>query len=483
MGYDPLDADRTNLAKRISRVDESLLLLPQPPQLRDACIPRPARKKIANLAACNRPANRAKRIAFLNTNVTWKHTRFTLLVILLGGLIFPSGCSTFRPFSKLPEYDAAKRSVESYENENGDWVRPEGLKGEKRAKSPVSSSLAWIPGMAPKEADKEASRAAFLEGDTLFKKASTAEGEERRDLFRKAVKKFKKAANEWPSSAMEQDALMMAGESAFFAEDFPDAEEYYVKLVKDYPRTMYLDKADQRRMEIALYWLQYDATNHQEFWKINFTDHRLPWNDTDGHGERVLEKMRLDNPTGKLADDVNMELATNAFRHGKYQEARDLFEDLRITYPDSPHQFDSHFLGLKASLETYKGAQYPQEPLDEAEKLIKQIVKQFPNQSKEHQEFLNRAYAEIRYKKAERLQDQANFRIKRGENNSAQFYLDQLLTEFSDTPFAETARTEKERISQLPGEPQRYFQWLNKLFPENSKTKPLLDSKEDNYGS
>ncbi len=358
-----------------------------------------------------------------------------------------------------------------------------GSKVKKRAKSPVSSSLAWIPGMAPKEPDKEASKGAFLEGDALFKKASAAEGEERRDLFREAEKKFKKAAKEWPSSAMEQDALMMAGESAFFAEDYPDAEEYYVKLVKDYPRTMYLDKADQRRMEIALYWLQYDATNHQEFWKINFTDHRFPWNDTDGHGERVLEKMRLDNPTGKLADDVTMELATNAFRQGKYQEARDLFEDLRITYPDSPHQFESHFLGLKASLETYKGAQYPQEPLDEAEKLIKQIVKQFPNQSKEHQEFLNRAYAEVRYKKAERLQDQATFRIKRGENNSAQFYLDQLLTEFSDTPFAETARIEKERISQLPGEPQRYFQWLNTLFPENSKTKPLLDSKEDNYGS
>ncbi len=193
--------------------------------------------------------------------------------------------------------------------------------------------------------DKEASRKAFLEGDALFEQAKNAQGDERSALFRKAAKKYKTAAKEWPSSAMEQDALMMAGESAFFAEAYPDAEEFYVKLVKEYPRTKYLDKADQRRMEIALYWLKYDAADPQAFYELNYTDKRRPWNDTDGHGKRVLEKLRLDNPTGKLADDVTMELATEAFRKGKYQDARDTFDDLRRTYPDSPHQFDAHSSG------------------------------------------------------------------------------------------------------------------------------------------
>jgi TolA-binding protein len=483
MGYDPLEADRTDFTKRDSWTHESILLGAQPSKFRDARVSRTVGQKVADGSIFHlRPLVRQ------TGTIVLADSRRKLLRVLMGSMAFLSsgfsvGCSTFRPFGQLPEYDSAKRSVESYENADGDWVRPEGLKGEKQAKSPVTSAMAWIPGVGPKVADKEASRAAFLEGDALFKQAAAAEGEARRDLFRDAEKKFKKAAKEWPSSAMEQDALMMAGESAFFAEDYPDAEEFYVKLVKEYPRTMYLDKADQRRMEIALYWLKYDSVDHQDFWEINFTDNRRPWNDTDGHGERVLNKMRLDNPTGKLADDVTMELATNAFRKKDFQEARDTFEDLRVTYPDSPHQFDAHFLGLKAALETYHGAQYPQEPIDEAEKLIKQMVKQFPSQSKEHQEFLNRAYAEVRYKKAERLYDQASFRIKRGENNSAQFYLDQLLTEFSDTPFAESARKDKDRIAQLPGEPERYLQWLNKLFPENSRTKPLLDSKADSNGS
>lgn len=397
------------------------------------------------------------------------------VVVLLGA----TGCATFRPIEKSPEYEAARREVEGYEGDR-EWSRPEGVKAESKKSRSVSAAIDWIPGIDPAEPDREKARTLFLEGDTLFEKAKNSEGDERRDNFRAAMKKYKAAAKAWPSSWHEQDSLIMAGESAFFAEDYPDAEEFYVRLVKEYPRTRYLELSDQRRMEIALYWLRYDAADPKAFYEVNLTDARLPWNDTDGHAIRVLDKLRLDNPTGKLADDVTMELATEAFRKANYQDARDTFEDLRITYPDSPHQFDAHFLGLKAALETYQGPQYPQEPIDEGEELIKKMVKQFPAQAKEQQEFLNRAFAEIRYKKAERLYDQAEFRLKRGENTSAKIYLDQLLTEYSDTPFAEQARADTERIKDLPGEPVRYFQWLDRLFPESSRTRPLLESKPDN---
>ncbi len=71
-------------------------------------------------------------------------------------------------------------------------------------------------------------------------------------------------------------------------------------------------------------------------------------------------------------------------------------------------------------METYQGPQYAVEPLDEAEKLIKRIMKQFPEQAKEHREYLNRGYAEVRYKKAERLFDQARYRMNRGRKQRGQ---------------------------------------------------------------
>jgi outer membrane protein assembly factor BamD (BamD/ComL family) len=88
---------------------------------------------------------------------------------------------------------------------------------------------------------------------------------------------------------------------------------------------------------------------------MNFFDERRPWNDTAGHGRRVLDKMRMDSPTGRLADDATMELANAAFEKGRFQDAADLYSDLRSTYPDSKHQFDAHFLGLKATLEPIAG--------------------------------------------------------------------------------------------------------------------------------
>ena len=386
------------------------------------------------------------------------------------------GCSVLRPGTKTPEYDAAKRDIESYMDEEGNYVRPEGLKGEKKKSS---SSVAKLIGLGEKPVDRAASRVAYLEGDALFEQAKNAEGNEKLKLFEKAAKKYKMAAKLWKSSAMEQDALFMAGESFFFAEKYPAAEDMYVTLIKDYPRTKFLDKTDQRRMEIALFYLRYDAADPEAFYELNFTDRRRPWNDTRRNGVRVLDKMRMDNPTGRQADDATMELANEAFRRENYSEAREKFEDLRVTYPDSPHQFEAHFLGLKAAIETYHGAQYASEPLDEAEKLIKKLLKQFPNESKEHREYIDRAYAEIRYRKAERLHDQAEYRMNRGENNSAKIYLEQLKEDFSDTPFVEQANNDLSRISTLPGEPTRYFEGLAKVFPESSRTRPLLNSKDD----
>jgi len=403
-------------------------------------------------------------------------TAVGMVIAALAGTTFLAGCNVLNPGLKTPEYDSAKRDIESYMDQDGNYVRPEGLKGEKKKSS---SSFSKMIGMGEKPANKEGARASYLEAHDLFIKATSAEGSERLNLFEQAGKKFKTAAKLWKSSAMEQDALFMAGESYFFAEKYPTAEDFYVRLSKDYPRNRFTDKSDQRRVEIARFYLQYDAVDPQSFYSLNFTDRRRPWNDTRRNGVRVLDVVRMDNPTGRLADDATMELANAAFNRGDYVEAREKYEDLRITYPDSEHQFEAHFLGLKAAIETYHGAQYASEPLDEAEKLIKKLLKQFPNESKEHREYIDRAYAEIRYKKAERLHDQADYRIKRGENNAAKVYLDQIVEDFSDTPFAEQAKSDLATVETLPGEPTRYFQWLAKMFPESSRTRPLLEAKGD----
>ncbi len=400
-------------------------------------------------------------------------------ILLMGSVACFPGCSVFRPNSKdLPEYNDARNAIESYEDEEGNWIRPEGTKAEKRKSSLTYKATSWIPGLGERPIDKEKAKAEQREADALFEKAKNAEGKERSKLFLEAAEKYKDAAKNWSSSALEENCWFMAGESHFFAEDYYKAEQQYAKLLKERPRSRYQDTIDSRRMEIAMYWLQYDNVDHKPFYIVNFTDDRLPLNDAGGHGKRALENIRLGNPTGQLSDDVTMALGNEAFQDGDYQSAADHYADLRMTYPDSPHQFEAHFLGLKSVIETYQGPDYNESPLKEADKLIKQITRQFPNEMQEHKEFIQKAYAEVRYRKAERLWVQANYRKNREENNSAKIYLDQILVEYSDTPFAEKAREALKDLEGLPDDPPQRFQWIARWFPESDPVKPFLERSE-----
>ena len=45
--------------------------------------------------------------------------------------------------------------------------------------------------------------------------------------------------------------------------------------------------------------------------------------------------MRIDDPTGKLADDATIALANAYFEQERYLDAADTYEDLRVNFPSS----------------------------------------------------------------------------------------------------------------------------------------------------
>ncbi len=100
--------------------------------------------------------------------------------------------------------------------------------------------------------DIELARKLFREGDEMFEKAKTLEGRDRADGFRAAAKKYQAAAKNWQSSGLEQDALMMAGESLFFAEEYDRAEDMYGKLVKEYPRNPTSTKLTREDLKLLI---------------------------------------------------------------------------------------------------------------------------------------------------------------------------------------------------------------------------------------
>ncbi|MFN6164849.1 MAG: outer membrane protein assembly factor BamD [Planctomycetota bacterium] len=400
---------------------------------------------------------------------------FWRLTATIGTMLSCVGCASLNPWKDDDEYSRAKNAIDGYEDRDGNWIRPEGARANRPVNSDLPKFLQDIPGLGQRPINKESARTKYREADQLFEKAKSAQGTDRRDLFRKAAKQYQAAGKDWASSALEQDAMFMAAESYFFAEDYPKAENHYVKLVKEYPRTRWQDQVDRRRMEIGHYWLQFP----DKFYNVNFTDNKRPLNDTENHGKRVLEKMRLDSPTSRLADDVTMEIANTEFKRENWPEALDAYRDLITVYPDSPHQFDAHFLGAKSALLAYQGAQYTSEPLDQAEKLLSQMVKQFSDKSQENKDQIREMIAEVKFRKAERLYEESQYRANRQEYNAAKIYADKILENYEDTPFADKAREIVAKADGKPAVPTPYMNWMTTVFPTRDKIGPIIKAAEE----
>jgi outer membrane protein assembly factor BamD (BamD/ComL family) len=297
-----------------------------------------------------------------------------------------------------------------------------------------------------------------------------------RSQFAAAAEIFESAAKKWPESELEQDALHMAGESYFFADHYWDAETSYEMLLKKYQNSKHIDAIQPRRFAIAQYWLELYRKDPKAFYELNLLDESSPTRDGFGHAMRVFDRIRLDDPTGKLADDATLALGNAHFAAGKFMKADEYYADLRKTFPSSEHQFQAHFLGLKAKLEAYQGPDYSADAINGAEKLVDQIRKQFPVEAQREREYLDREAARIRYLKSERDWLMAQRFDRRAEYGAAKHYYVGLVSDYPDTPFGERAKLRLREIGGEPDVPEQPLSWLVAMFPEDDEVKTLMNA-------
>ena len=171
--------------------------------------------------------------------------------------------------------------------------------------------------------------------------------------------------------------------------------------------------------------------------------------------------------------------ATSTFANGKFYKADEYYTDLRKAYPTSEHQFLAHFLGIKAKLNSYLGPAYGGTALDETEKLIKQTRRQFPQEAEKEREFLDRAAAEVRYRKAEQLDAPGRVLRPAGRVSGGRALLRRRSSASSTTRrWPSGPRSAIGQIAGLPPKPEQQLPWLVALFPESDKVKPLLEATQ-----
>ncbi|GIW96006.1 MAG: hypothetical protein KatS3mg110_4047 [Pirellulaceae bacterium] len=403
---------------------------------------------------------------------SWQQVR------LLCGLLLAAGCSSFGSHTPEPFYYSSVKTPERSEQ-----LAAMRQTWEKRAepalasrKSGTSKGLLGSDGSAAwwSHTDPDQARQEYAAGESLYRQAMQLGADERGPVFHEASRHFLAAAKKWPDSSLEQDALFLAGEALFFADRYAEANDVFGRLLKKHPQCRYLDVVEARRFVIAQYWLAAADYYGDSFWTVNLFDRRRPWRDTRGHALKIFDRIRIDDPTGKLADDATLAAANAYFLAGKYISADQYYTDLRKTFPTSEHQFTAHLMGVYAKLASYDGPDYSGVPLTEAEELLKQIRRQFPAEYQKHREELERLYGEVRYRQAERHWQTARYYEKQRAYGGARFYYELVAADFPETPFAAQARQRMEEIAGLPSRPPQKLEWLVQQFPSRHEEKPLV---------
>ncbi|MBM4092473.1 MAG: outer membrane protein assembly factor BamD [Planctomycetes bacterium] len=401
-----------------------------------------------------------------------------LLLLLLTGTTWSSGCSSFTDRrAKEPStttYGVAQASYDEPVDDDDEKELPP-LELADFGPSKIGATVKRLAGKGP---DQNAARELYGRGEQAYHEAVTARAAnpqaDIRDKFVDASEYFAEAASRWPDSALEEDALFRAGESQFFADRYVKANGYFEELLKKYPNTRYLDLVGARRFLIADYWLGLHASDADGTLGFNFTDKTHPWSDTFGHAVRVYDRMRIDDPTGKLADDATMAAANAHFTKQDFAKADQFYSDLRTHFPSSEHQFKAHLLGVQAKLNSYKGSDFTGDALEQAEKLIQQIRRQFPREAREHEAELDRAHRKTRYLLAEREWFMAEFYRRRAEYGAARQYCEVIMKEYPDTPFAQKARESAGAFAGKPLSPPQKLAWLTDLFPDSKTAVPMM---------
>jgi outer membrane assembly lipoprotein YfiO len=383
--------------------------------------------------------------------------RIGKLLLLTSLALAACGCRTLSVADETTDDESAENRGFALSN-----LRPKNLR----------ASIREATGRGPSET---AARELYQQGDELFTQASEAEGDERRELFVQAAAQYSAAAMRWPETMLEEDAMLMQGECYFFADHYADSRKAFDALVKKYPNTRHIDRVDARRFEIAQYWLATHRHDPKFSLRPNFRNERLPTTDTYGHAVKVFDKIRLDDPTGRLSDDATMAAGTAHFTDGNYKKAEFFFADLRKTYPESEHQFEAAFLGVKSKIQIYQGSDYDSQSLEEALALIEMLFQQFPKEVEPHREYLENAYKDIRVRLAARDWQTAQFYDHRKEYRGARHYYTKVIRDFSDTSLATDAEKRLAEIEGLPDKPPQYVPWLVEIVPKkDNQHKPLI---------
>jgi outer membrane protein assembly factor BamD (BamD/ComL family) len=329
--------------------------------------------------------------------------------------------------------------------------KPTFLERTSEAMSPKKTAARFkeLIGRGP---DEELARHYYNEADLSF----------REGRYEEASKRYKIAADRWPDSPLQEDALFMLAECYYQLDRYPKASDTYTKLVKKYENSRHLDLIIKRRFAIGRYWER--RGKEDPVAAMNFKDKTMPFWDSTGNTVALYESIRMDDPTGPLADDATMATANTFFVHGRWEDAAYHYDLMRTEFPQSEFQAQAHLLGMQAKLRSYQGPHYDAKPLNDAKKLGHVLQTQFAAQLPNERENIQQTMKVIEAQLAERDWSLGEFYHTTRHYYAARYYYNEVVKQYPQSRFADLAKARIEEVKDKPPDPKNEIEWIASKF-------------------
>ena len=195
----------------------------------------------------------------------------------------------------------------------------------------------------------------------------------------------------------------------------------------------------------------------------NVTDGSRPLFDTFGYAVQAYERVRLNDPTGPLADDSLMALGNAYFRRGQFENAAYNYDLLIKEYPNSEHQAKAHVLGLQAKMRIYQGTHVRRAPAERRQEDRRSDAHPVRRQAGPERERVAQARAQIIEEKANRDFTLGQYYEQHKYYGAARMYYKSVIDDYPSTEKAKEAQARLEAIRDKPDTPPDHFAWLTGL--------------------
>jgi outer membrane assembly lipoprotein YfiO len=244
----------------------------------------------------------------------------------------------------------------------------------------------------------------------------------------KALKEARRFLRRYADHDGRQEALMLAAEAQMDRGRYFSAFEWLERLLNEYPSGPFFDRALSREYEIAEAFLRGRKRRVLGLLRFSATE----------EGLEILVRIAEHAPASAIARKAVLRIGDHHYGKRQYAEAAEAYDQFVRLFAKSRQAEYASLQAARATLRTFKGLDFDDTPLLEAQQRFRTFAERYPEAAKR----LNvagtlRQIAETRGQKAF---ETARFYARTRGPKPAAFYYGLTIRDYPDTEWAAKAR-------------------------------------------